>query len=227
MSTTPSPAPVRIALIGAGNVGSALGRGWARAGHRIVYGVPDPDAPKHASASAGAGNAPVLPVTDACAGAQVIVLAVPWEAVPAALGACGDLAGRVVMDVTNPLRMGPDGLELALGFDRSGAETIAGWAPQAQVIKAMNQVGAAVMDAANGYPAAPTMFVAGGEGAALRLVMRLVADLGFDARHAGPLSLARLLEPYAMLWIHQALSGRAPPDAAFALMSRRDAGAHP
>ncbi len=224
---TPSPPPLRVALIGAGNVGSALGRGWSRAGHAITYGVPDPDAPKHAAAAAGAGGALVCDVRRACDGADVIVLAVPWDAVQAALAACGDLSGRVVMDVTNPLRMGADGLELALGFDRSGAETLAGWAPQAQVIKAMNQVGAAVMDAAHGYPTAPTMFVAGAESEGLDRVMRLVADLGFDARHAGPLSLARLLEPYAMLWIHQVLSGRAPPDAAFALMSRLASGPRP
>src|SRR5947209_7421940 len=113
-------ATMKIAILGAGNVGGALGKGWARAGHVIVYGVPVPDDPKHRSAAASAGDAQVLDVGSATRDADVIVLAVPFDAAPDAIRACGDLAGRVVIDATNPVRPGASGLELSLGFNTSG-----------------------------------------------------------------------------------------------------------
>ena len=111
---------MRIAILGAGSVGGALGQGWSRAGHRIVYGVPNPKEPKHAAAARAAGGADVTAVGQAVGGAEAIVLAVPWPAVPDAIAACGNLAGRIVIDVTNPLRMGADGLELAPNLPRRG-----------------------------------------------------------------------------------------------------------
>ena len=212
---------MRIAILGAGSVGGALGRGWSRAGHRIVYGVPNPNEPKHAAAARAAGGADVAAVGQAASGAEAIVLAVPWPAVPDAIAACGNLAGRIVIDVTNPLRMGADGLELALGLDRSGAEFIAGLAKGAAVFKALNQVGFEVMSDSTGFPARPVMFIAGDDARAKAVVMGLVSDLGFQALDTGGLKIARLLEPYAMLWIHQVVDRGAPRDSAFAFMPRR------
>jgi 8-hydroxy-5-deazaflavin:NADPH oxidoreductase len=211
---------MQIAILGAGNVGGALGQGWARAGHAISYGVPDPAAPRHAGASAAAGGARVATVAEAVAGAEAIVLAVPWDAVPAAIAACGDLTGRLVLDVTNPLRFGPGGLELALGFDTSGGEIVAKLATGAEVFKTMNQTGYQVMADARGYVAVPTMFIAGDSEARLPVVAGLVEDLGFEAIPVGAMKLARLLEPYAMLWIHQAVNRGAPLDAAFSYLRR-------
>ncbi len=211
---------MRIAIIGAGGVGGALGRGWARAGHSISFGVPDPDDGKHIAAAQGAGGARVAAPGDAARDADVVALAVPWAAIEDALAACGDLASKVVVDVTNPLRFGDAGLELALGFDTSGGETVARLAPGARVCKAMNQVGFAVMADSTGYPARPTMFVAGDEPAAKAIAVSLVADLGFEPLDAGPLRAARLLEPHAMLWIHQVTNQGAPPTSAFALMRK-------
>ena len=215
-----------IAIVGAGNVGGALGKGWSRAGHTIRYGVVDPADARHAAAARDAGGAKVVGIAAAVAGADVIVLAVPWDAVGPVLKECGDLADRVVIDVTNPLRMGPHGLELAVGFDSSGAEAVAQLSPGASVFKTMNQVGYKVMPDTVGYPTRPVMFVAGDDAARKPKVLGLVGDLGFDAVDAGPLRIARLLEPYAMLWIHLAMNQRAPIDNAFAFMRRdREAGA--
>lgn len=211
---------MRIAIIGAGNVGASLGRGWARAGHRIVYGVTDPAQAKHAAVAEAAGRAAVAKVADAVAGADVIVLAVPWDAVPGALSACGNLAGRVLIDVTNPLRSGADGLELALGFSTSGGEEVARMAQGASVFKTMNQVGFAVMSDTGGYPVRPVMFVAGDDAARKPDILALVKDLGFEAIDAGPLRQARLLEPLAMLWIDQVMSHGAPPSNIFAFVRK-------
>ena len=211
---------MQIAIIGAGNVGGALGRGWFKAGHTIRFGVTDPANERHAATAAAAGHAMVGTAADAVAGADVIALAVPWDAIKAAVTSCGDLRGRVVIDVTNPLGMGAHGLELVVGFDRSGGEIVAGLATGASVFKAMNQVGFEVMPDTTGYRVAPVMFVAGDDQTSKPAVIGLVGDLGFEAIDAGPLRVARLLEPFAMLWIHMAMNRGTPPDNAFAFMRR-------
>lgn len=211
---------MQIAIIGPGNVGTALGRGWSARGHTICFGVPNPADPKYETA-ARAASAAVAGNADAVANADVVVLAVPWDAVPAALSACGDLSGRIIIDATNPLRFGAEGLELAVGFSTSGAEEIAQLAPGAWVFKTMNQVGFKVMDNASGYPAPPTMFVAGDNEMQKPKVLALVRDLGFDAIDAGLLNRARLLEPYAMLWIDQVVGSSGAPDTnAFSFMHK-------
>ncbi len=205
---------MRIAIIGAGNVGTALATGWARAGHAIVYGVIDP------AAKAATGAAGVARVGEAAAAAEVIVLAVPWAAVPDAIAACGDLTGKIVIDATNPLAFTDGTLALTLGFSTSGGEEVARLAPGAAVFKTMNQVGFAVMPDATGYPAPAVMFVAGDDAARKPVVIGLVAELGFEPRDAGPLDRARLLEPYALVWIEQATLHGAGDRRAFGLMQK-------
>jgi len=85
---------MQIAIIGAGNVGGALGKGWASAGHAITYGVPDPSEARHRATAEAAGGSRLLPVPQAVQGADAIVLAVPFDAVGDALKAAGDLSGR-------------------------------------------------------------------------------------------------------------------------------------
>lgn len=211
---------MRIAIIGAGNVGGALGKGWARAGHQIAYGVPDPTDAKHRPVAAAAGGASVAGVAEAVKGADAIVLAVPFDAVSDALAAAGDLTGRVVIDATNPLRMGAGGLELSLGFSESGGERVAALARGASVFKTMNQIGFDSMTDTSGFGAKPVMFVAGDDDARKPLVLRLVGELGFEAVDAGGLAIARLLEPFAMLWIHMVMNRNAGRDHAFAWLRR-------
>src|ERR1044071_5172905 len=95
------------------------------------------------------------------------------------------------------------GLRLGLGFETSAAEFIAA-RTAATVVKSLNQIGAAVLGDAGSYPVRPIQFVAGDNAAAKRTVTRLVEELGFEVRDAGPLKAARLLEPMAMGWIDQA-----------------------
>lgn len=212
-----------IAIIGAGNVGASLGKGWARVGHRIRFGVVDPTDPKHRRAQEMAGGAMIATVADAVKDADALVLAVPWDAVPDALRACGNLKGRLLLDATNPLMVGPEGVQLALGFHTSGGEEVARQAPGASVFKTMNQTGFAVMSDTRGYLSRPLMFVAGDDAARKPVVLELVAALGFEAIDAGPLRNARLLEPYAMLWIDQAVNRGAPGTNAFGMLRKENA----
>ncbi|MGH3633780.1 NADPH-dependent F420 reductase [Mycobacterium sp.] len=115
---------------------------------------------------------------------------------------CGDLSGKTLVDCTNPLTADFAGLEV--GLTTSGAEQVAEWAPGARVCKAMNQIGAAMMDGPQ-LSGQPVMFVCGDDDDAKSATTALVTELGFEAVDVGGLTLARLLEPYALLWIHLAL----------------------
>ena len=118
---------MKIAVIGAGSVGGTLGRRWAELGHSVRFGVRDVAA-ADAKALVGRikGDARLASVSDAAKDAEVVVLATPYAANPAAIAAAGDLSGKILMDVTNPV--GP-GLTLAVGFDTSDAEEVAKLAP--------------------------------------------------------------------------------------------------
>lgn len=131
-----------------------------------------------------------------------MVLCTPWQATRQAVQSCGELAGKVVIDCTNPLTVDVTGLEI--GLTTSGAEQVASWAPGARVCKAMNQIGAPMMDRPR-LPGTPVMFVCGDDDQAKSMTAALVTELGFETVDAGDLTLARLLEPYALLWIHLAL----------------------
>ncbi|MBV8778514.1 MAG: NADPH-dependent F420 reductase [Alphaproteobacteria bacterium] len=205
---------MRIAIIGAGNVGQALGRGWARRGHDVRYGVRNPADPKYRDLTTATPD-------EAVAGAEIVVLATPWPATEAAIKGLGNLAGRIVIDCTNPLGMGPDGLGLVVGYDVSGGELVAQWVSGAAVFKAFNTTGFNNMADLSGYAVAPAMFVAGDDAAKKPAVMGLVGDLGFEAVDAGPLRSARLLEPLGMLWIDQALNRGAGRDFAFAVVRKK------
>ena len=178
---------VKIAIIGAGNVGRALGGAW-RADHDVTYGVRSPEDPKYADL-----DAPATTNEAAVAGSDVVVLCTPWQGTEEAVKTCGDLSGKVLIDCTNPLT--PDFSALEVGHTTSGAEQVAAWAPGARVCKAMNQIGAPMMNHPE-LPSAPVMFVCGDDDAAKQITADLVTQLGFEAVDAGDLTLARLLEPF-------------------------------
>ena len=209
---------MKIAIIGAGNVGIALGNAWTKRGHQIVFGVRDPASAKARSLANQFPNADLLLNGAAAQKAEFIVLATPWQSSEEAVRTCGDLQGKTIIDCTNPLKSDFSGLEV--GFSSSGAEIISEWAPGADVFKAMNQIGAKLMDTPSfGGSIKPVMFVCG-EGVQKALVILLIEQLGFTVVDAGDLKTARLLEPYGMLWIHLALTQKVPGDFAFALLAK-------
>jgi len=206
---------MQIAIIGAGNVGTALGSGWSKEGHQIIYGVRKPEDEKARALQNAQPKSKVLPTRDAAREANIVVLCTPWAGTEGAIRDCGDLSGKVVIDATNPLKAD---LTLDRGYSTSGAEQVAEWAKGAQVFKAMNQIGAGFMDHPNfSSGMKPAMFVAG-NGDQKQTVLQLVGQLGFEAIDAGGLDKARLLEPLAMLWIHLALVQGLGPNFAFGLL---------
>ncbi len=206
---------MNIVIVGAGNVGRALAAGWKRAGHAVALAVRDPARgdPQGAKREGFA----LVPARNAAQLGDIVVLAVPWEAVPAAVEGLGPLAGKIVIDAINPLT--PE-FALAVGHDDSAAETIARLARGAHVVKAFNTTGARNMADAH-YPGGKLMMpVAGDDARAKQTVMSLASDLGFEPVDVGPLSMSRYLEPMAMVWIKLAITQGKGTNFGFALLQR-------
>ncbi|MEP3224680.1 MAG: NAD(P)-binding domain-containing protein [Parasphingorhabdus sp.] len=204
---------MKIAVIGKGRVGSVLGPAFNKARHDVSYGVRNPDDEKYENGD----GIPLQSTPDAAQGADVVILSVDWSVALKALAQCGDLSGKILIDCNNPLKMGDNGLELALGFDNSAAEMIAA-RTDAFVVKALNQVGSPVMGMAHDYPNRPIQFVAGDDEDAKQVVSGLLRDIGFNPIDYGQLINARKLEPLAMVWIDQAFKHDMEPHSAWYLM---------
>ena len=210
---------MKIAVIGAGSVGGALGTGWARKGHSVVFGVRRPDSAEIRQLLAQAGsNASAAPVGKAAAAGEVVVLATPWPATKDALAAAGSLSGKVVLDCTNPLKPDLSGLDVEPGS--SGGEMVASWAPGARVVKIFNTTGSNNMAKPAYGSERATMFYCGDDAGAKATAKELAAAIGFDPVDAGPLRQARLLEPLALLWISLAYPQGMGREIAFRLMRR-------
>jgi 8-hydroxy-5-deazaflavin:NADPH oxidoreductase len=205
---------VNLGIIGAGSLGSALGERLAEAGHTIMFGggVSARDAASRQSARVGT-NAEVVAFSD------VVVLAVPFAAIDAALADAGPFAGRVLWSCVNALK--PDYTGLAVGFDNSGAEEVARRAQGARVVAAVPPFASAIASRQLAYDRelAPSVFICGDDAAAKATVAGLVRDLGAQPVDAGPLERARLVEPAMMLAVSLAYDG-VPRDVGLRLLER-------
>jgi predicted dinucleotide-binding enzyme len=206
-----------ISIIGAGNVGMALGHALTRSGEAVVFGVPHPAA--YAAEVAKLGPlASVRTNAEAIATSGVVILAIPYAAVAAVARSLGDWGGKILVDATNPLASDLSGL--TVGTTTSGAEELARLAKGARVVKAFNTTGAENM-ADTSYPSGkPFMPVCGDDADARSRVVALAASIGFDAVDCGALSVARYLEPFAMTWIHMAIKLGLGRRFAFARLQR-------
>lgn len=190
---------MKVSVIGAGNMGSAFVKQLTRVGHQVL--VTARDASK---AQTVAANHPGATAVDAkaAANADVIVLATGYADAPAALASLGDLKGKVVIDITNPLTA--DYMGLTVGHNTSAGEEIAKAANGADVVKAFNTVFAQVLtDGANfGNGNTAPVFVAGDSERARQTAIALAESIGFRTVDAGGLKNARYLEPLAGLNIY-------------------------
>lgn len=210
---------MKIAILGAGNVGGTLSKAWAKHGHQVRFGVKNPTADKTQALIDEIGsNASASSVTEAAKDADVVVLATPWQATQQVIEECGNLTNKIVIDCTNPLS--DDFSTLTIGLTTSGAEQVAEWAKGAKVYKAFNQTGWENMANPTVEGWKSVMFVCGDDENGKRTAIKLTEEVGFEAIDAGKLSSARLLEPYGLLWIKLAHAYGLGRDFAFALVRR-------
>lgn len=191
---------MNITILGAGNMGSAFARQLTRAGHRVRITARNAD--KARAAAAASPGAIASPPESALADSSVVIVATGYaDAVPA-LQSLGSLAGKVVIDITNPLSA--DFMSLTIGHDTSAAEEIAKALPGAEVVKAFNTVFAQVLadGSAFSYGQTVPVFVASDSERAKQVAREIIQSIGFKPVDAGPLRNARYLEPVAGLNIY-------------------------
>ncbi len=204
---------MKIGIIGAGNIGGSLAKVWSAKGHEVVFGVRDANSPKTQKAlSEIGGNVKAVSVAEAAKWADVIVLAVPANALKDTAAELGDVAGKTIIDITNRIVAAP-------GDGASAAEDLAKWAKGAHVVKAFNTMGfETLLDPIfSGQPA--TTFVCGDDANAKATVTKLAEDIGLQAADAGPLANAAGAEAVARLWVSMMRNGMGR-DFAFTMIRR-------
>lgn len=191
---------MKITVIGAGNMGAAFVKQLTRAGHQVSVAARDSD--KATQVAATNPGAVAVATAGAATGADAVVLATGYADAVGALKSVGDLQGKVVIDITNPLT--PDYMGLTLGHSTSAAEEIAKAVPDAEVVKAFNTVFAQVLaegaDFGNGRQV--EVFVASDSERAKQTASAIAESIGFKVTDAGGLKNARYLEPLAGLNIY-------------------------
>jgi len=205
---------LRIGIVGAGSLGSALGERLLASGHEIMFG--GLAAARESADRLGVG---VGSDREAASFGDLVVLAVPFAAIDAALAETGPLQDRIVWSCVNALKRDLSGL--AVGFETSAAEEIARRAPGARVVSAIPPFAAAIATGDLRYDGdlEPTVFVCADDAEAKRIVGRLVSDLGAHPVDAGPLGAARLVEPAMALLVGIAYAGM-PRDIGLRLLER-------
>ena len=187
-----------IAILGAGNMGKGLAKRISAAGEDVVLAARDQK--KTAETAKAIGARVKAAPTAAAAAADLIILAVPYTEAAAALGGAGDLAGKVIVDITNAV--GPN-MSMAVTGNTSAAEEIQKEAGKASVVKAFNTIFARFFDETFAADP-PQVFYCGDNAAAKEKVAALIRQIGFEPVDAGPLENARQLEAMGNLGIRLA-----------------------
>lgn len=196
---------MRIAILGSGLMGSALGAAWARAGHTVTFSY-SRDAAKLDALATDAGNgALAASPNDAVRASEVVLVSVPWHHLDDALSAAGGataFAGKVLVSCTMPMLA--DDSDLAIGHETSGAEELARRLTSARVVAAFNTVPSELIrpELARAQAARaerPQVVICGDDEQAKDVAATLAWDAGFTPVDAGALRVSRWIEPFGLL----------------------------
>jgi predicted dinucleotide-binding enzyme len=196
---------MKLGMIGSGNVGSNLGRVWARAGHEVMFSSRNLDADQKLAAEVGA-NARAGTPREAAAFGEVLVFAVPYGALPE-LGKslAGEIKGKVIIDACNPFPQ-RDGEVATRAREKGAGLYSAELLPGTRIVRAFNSVGAARMGQAHQEPGKIGMPIAGDDKQAIEVASRLIREIGYEPVLIGGLDKGKYLMP------GQPLSGERSPD---------------
>jgi predicted dinucleotide-binding enzyme len=195
---------MKVGVIGSGQVGEVLANGFIAHGHSVMRASRDPSKLEGWRRAAG-GNASVGSPAATAEWAETLVLAVKGSGAEEAVRLCGldALAGKTVIDTTNPIAEGPPDhgvLRYFTELDDSLMERLQRLAPEARFVKCFSSVGAALMVAPELPGGRPTMFICGDDEGAKARVVEVLDDFGWDAEDLGAAAAARAIEPLAILW---------------------------
>jgi len=207
---------MRIGILGSGLMGAKLGTLFARAGHDVVFSYARSEQKLKRLAREAGGSARAGTPADAARDADVLLLAVHWSRVDDVLKQAGDLSGKVIMTCSLP--MNADNTDLVIAHASSGAEALATKVPKAKVVSAFGTVPSEVLFgvyAARRRARRPSLVYCGDDARSKKVVAGLIRDVGFDPVDAGPLRMARNLEPFTLLIAQLAYEGTEGPELAY------------
>jgi len=190
---------MKIAIIGTGNMGAGLAALFTSNNVGVAIGHREPAkavalAEKLGASAQGGGIEAAFKLAD------VVFLALPYGSAKDVLSTAGDIAGKILVDISNPVTADFKGL--VIGHTTSAAEQIQSLAPQSKVVKAFNTIFAQLLPAEARKDKVLQVFVAGDDEAAKSQISQLVKAVGFEPVEAGPLSNARFIEPIGEMNIH-------------------------
>ncbi len=194
---------MKVGIIGSGTVATTLAAGFLKHGHAVMLG--SRDSRKFSDFLKQNPRATAGSFAEAATFGEAVVLAVKGDAARAALDLAGaeNLAGKAVIDATNPIAAAPpaDGvLKFFTNLDQSLMEQLQTAHPRAHFVKAFNSVGAAAMVNPSFKGGKPSMFIAGNDAAAKRTVSAILDQFGWEVEDMGSAAAARAIEPLCMLW---------------------------
>ncbi|HZF55708.1 MAG TPA: NAD(P)-binding domain-containing protein [Polyangiaceae bacterium] len=195
---------MKIGILGTGDVGKALGKGFLALGHEVKMGGREASNEKAAAWVKESGErASQGTFGDAAGFGEIIVLATLGVGTESAIKMAGaeKFSGKVVIDTTNPLDFSKGGPALAVGFSDSGGEQIQRLIPDAHVVKAFNTVGNALMFKPDLPGGPPDMFICGNSDDAKKRVGEICTDFGWGVVDLGGIEASRYLEPMCLAWV--------------------------
>jgi predicted dinucleotide-binding enzyme len=194
--------PVRVGILGSGDVGRALATGFAGLGHSVKIGSRDPEKLREWAESAGP-QVSTGTFADVAQFGDILVLATLGVGTEEAIRLAGidAFAGKVVIDTTNPLDFSTGAPALSIGHTNSLGEVIQRLLPKARVVKAFNTVGNALMVNPQLPGGPPDMFLCGNDDDAKKIVAQICAHFGWGVIDLGSIEGSRFLEPMCLTWV--------------------------
>ena len=194
---------MKIGIIGGGNMASGLGKFWAKNGHELMFSFARSEQKLKDLATSVSETAQIGTPAAAVQFADVVLLAVPWVAVPEALQAAGSLSGKILFSCVNALK--PDLSGMAVGTTTSAAEEIAKLAPEARVVEALPLFAEVLQSGTTTFSGQEaTVFYCGDDAEAKAVVAGLLRETAVAAIDVGTLNTARYIEPAMMVLIQLA-----------------------
>lgn len=201
---------MKIGIIGSGDVGQSLAKGLAALGHQVMIGTRDPKKNELLHFKDRIGKKISLGTTTEAANfGEICILAIAWHAGEDVIAQIRpQLAGKIVIDVTNPLVFSDSGPpQLAVGHTISGGEIVQQSLPDSHVVKALNTINHENMVNPKYKSGTPTMFICGNNKSAITHSVELLTELGWkDIVDLGGIEKSRLLEPLCLLWVEYGIA---------------------
>jgi predicted dinucleotide-binding enzyme len=188
---------MKITILGSGNIGSTLGKKWAKAGHAVTFAARNPDDPKYQDLlKTIGGNGAIAALPEAVNSAEVILLAIPGTAVEETMAGLGQaLDGKVIIDATNKIQQA----------EMNSLAAISAKAPAAKLFRAFNSLGWENFETPQLGETQIDLFYCGDPGEAKETAEQLIADIGLRPIYVGNLDQVAVIDTLTRLWFALAI----------------------